>query len=237
MFKMFPPTFLVVPVAWLTVLVLAGLDAITPALSGLGITPKVTWAILVVQLIITLAIVTPFWRVIWRWCPKLNEWIFPDLNGEWDVIGHTNWNRIDALLKAAKGDAALIDMRTGSEDALPPLGKFQMRARISQSWLDIEMELWNPQGAGPIQESTTLVVEPIRGKRGRHALAYIFEQVNQTDVVSDDAKFRGAVWVTRDRDDPNALCGRMWSDRMWRRGMNTAADLRFTRSVAQEGGR
>src|SRR3546814_16864453 len=65
--------------------------------------------------------------------------------------------------------------------------------------------------------------------RSRHALAYIFEQVNQTDVVSDDAKFRGAVWVTRDRDDPNALCGRMWSDRMWRRGMNTAADLRFTR--------
>jgi hypothetical protein len=93
------------------------------------------------------------------------------------------------------------------------------------------MELWNPANTGPIKESKTLLVEPFRGKGGRHGLAYVFEQANETDVMSDDSKFRGAAWIERDRDDANVFCGRMWTDRMWRFGMNTAADLRFTRQA------
>jgi hypothetical protein len=82
-----------------------------------------------------------------------------------------------------------------------------------------------------------LLVEPFRGEDGRHGLAYIFEQENATDVVSDDAKFRGAVWLVRDRYDPNLLSGRMWSERVWRRGMNTAADLCFKRRKTNRKGK
>jgi hypothetical protein len=77
-----------------------------------------------VQLIVTLILITPAWRLLWRLFPKLNDWIYPDLNGEWDVQGETNWNRIDALLKAAKGDGPPLDMRLGDEATLPPLGNF-----------------------------------------------------------------------------------------------------------------
>lgn len=229
MFKIYPPTFFLVPVAWLTATILSALNVLTPFLTSLGLTPKTSWAIFVVQAVITVIFVTPLWRVAWRWFPKLNELIYPDLNGEWVVEGHTNWPRIDALLRSANGEAPPLDIRHADDAELPPLGPTIMRARITQSWLEISMTLWNPTGQGPIKESKTCVTEPFRGKEGRHGLSYIFEQENATKVVSDDRVFKGAAWLVRDRDDPDLLCGHMWSDRMWRRGMNTAAEIKFKR--------
>jgi hypothetical protein len=232
MFKMFPPTFFLVPVAWLTVLALSGINAATPVLDWIGITPKASWAVLLVQGILTLLFVTPAWRWVWRKCPALNRWVFPDLNGEWDITGETNWPRIDELLKAGNHQAPQIDMRDAPEDRLPALGKLQLRARIKQSWLNIKIEVWDPKGVGPIKDSETLTVEPFRGKEGRHGLVYVYEQENRSRVNSDDRVFLGAARVFVDRHDPEALCGQMWSDRMWRRGMNTAAEIRFTRPKA-----
>jgi hypothetical protein len=233
MFKIYSPRFLVAAVAWATVMVVLLLNGLKPLLSGAGLSVGFSLQVAIVQFIFTLFFVTPIWRVVWRRLPKLNDWIYPDLNGDWDVELKSNWPRIDALLKSANGEASAIDMRKGDEAALPPLTNLKMKARITQSWITMDMELWNPASAGPIRESKTLIVEPFRAKSGRHGLTYVFEQSNDTDVVSDDSKFRGAAWIERDRDDPNVLCGRMWSDRMWRRGMNTAAELRFTRQVVK----
>jgi hypothetical protein len=230
MFKLCPTKILVLIVAWLTLMVVLALNALQPVLVPIGLTVRLSLAVALVQFISTLVFVTPLWRIVWRWFPRLNEWVYPDLNGDWDVELKSNFPRIDALLKSAKGDAPLMDFRAGSEAELPPLGVYRMRARVRQSWAKIEMELWNPAGVGPIKNSRTLLVEPLRKSDGRHGLAYIFEQANETDVVSDDSMFRGAAWIERDRDDANRLYGRMWTDRMWRRGMNTAAELRFTRS-------
>lgn len=229
MFKMLPPTFFVVPVAWLTIAMISGLNAVTPWLSGIGLAPRTSWVVLLVQGLVTVFFVTPAWRTIWRLCPKLNRWFFPDLNGEWDVEVNSNWPRLDALLKAANGEQPNIDLRNAPEDELPPLGTTLLRARIKQSWVDIKVTLWNPAGAGPIKESETLSVQPFRGEHGRHGLIYVFEQENAAVVVSDERKFLGAARIILDRDDDNLLCGQMWSDRMWRRGMNTAAEILFRR--------
>ena len=232
MFKMFPQKFLIAAVAWLTILLFMAADGLRPFVAGLGVTLRTSMVVAGVQLLFTLLLLNPVWRFFWRKFPKLNEWLYPDLNGEWDVEVTSNWPRIEATLKAANGEAPTINMR-GPEEALPPLGTYRMRARITQSWLKMKMVMWNPAGQGPIKESKTLLVEPFRGEGGRHGLAYVFEQENETDQVTDERKFRGAAWVERERDDPNVLCGRMWSDRMWRRGMNTAANLRFTRRSAE----
>jgi len=231
MFKLCPTKLLVGIVAWLTIMVLLAVDASSPLLEGAGLTAGLSLKVLIVQFIFTIVFTTQLWRIVWRWMPKLNEWVYPDLNGDWDVELKSNFARIDALLKAAKGDGSPVDFRVGDDATLPPLGAFKMQARIKQSWSRFEMELWNPYGTGPIKNSKTLLIEPFRGEDGRHGLAYIFEQANETDVVSDDRQFRGAARIERDRDDANVLCGTMWTDRMWRRGMNTAAELRFTRQV------
>ena len=229
MIKMFHPRVLVIAVAWLTIMILAAINALKPLLSDWGLSSGPSAAVAVVQFIFMLLIVTPLWRCAWRYFPKLNDWVYPDLNGEWDVEVQSNWPRIDAMVRAANNEAPTINVRTGPEQALPPLGLFMMRARITQSWLKMKVVLWNPAGTSPIKESVTTLLEPFRGSEGRHGLGYIFEQENETDVISDDTHFHGAARIVRDRDNPNVLCGRMWSDRMWRRGMNTAANLKFTR--------
>jgi hypothetical protein len=229
MFKLCPTKFLVGVIAWLTLMVWLAINALKPLLNGVGVSVSLSLAVATVQFVVTLIVVTPLWRVLWWLLPKLNEWIYPDLNGDWDVELRSNWPRIDTLLKSASGELQPTNFRTGDEDVLPPLSTQNMRARIRQSWSSMDMELWSSDRVGPIKDSKTLVVEPFRGNNGKHGLAYIFEQANKTDVVSDDTKFHGAAWIELDRDDPNVLCGTMWSDRMWRRGMNTAADLRFRR--------
>ncbi|EEY3955962.1 TPA: hypothetical protein ACNEJJ_000556 [Escherichia coli] len=31
------------------------------------------------------------WRKLWQWFPKLNNLLFPDLNGTWDMVIHWEW--------------------------------------------------------------------------------------------------------------------------------------------------
>jgi hypothetical protein len=64
MFKMFPPNFFVVPLAWLTILILSGFNAVTPFLRGLGIDPALSWVVLGVQGVVTAIFVTPLWRAL-----------------------------------------------------------------------------------------------------------------------------------------------------------------------------
>jgi len=229
MFKVLDPKYFALAVAWAAVLILTGINAAKPFLQAYGIAPALSWTVFLVQGLVTILFVTRAWRWVWKRCPPLNRWVYPDLNGEWDVVGETNWDRIDAILKAANREIPRLNMRVADEHQLPPLGRTLMRARITQTWLKITMVLWNPTAQGPIKESRTLTVEPFRGEDGRHGLVYVFEQENSSPVVSDDRLFYGAARVVQDRDDPNVLCGRMWTDRMWRRGMNTAADIRLTR--------
>lgn len=229
MFKMLDPKIFALVVAWLTMLIVTGLDQAVPLLETLGVTARLSWPVFIVQAFVTIIFVTPAWRFFWWLVPPLSRWIYPDLNGHWDVELHTSWPRIDALLKAANHETPALDMRLCNETSLPPLGKIELRAHIRQSWLSMKIEVWDPKDSGPIKESQTLVVEPMRGTHGRHGLAYIFEQENATDSVSDDSKFTGAARLMQNRDEPHILSGRMWNDRMWRRGMNTAADVRFTK--------
>lgn len=230
MFKLLDPKFFAVAVAWVAVFLLTLLNSAAQLFGSIGLAPRMSWVILGVQALFTLVFVTPLWRILWRRVPLLRSW-YPDLNGEWDLEGQTNWSRIDATLKAANGETGPINMRLGDEATLPPLGATRMRARITQSWFRFDMTVWNPRGTGPIKESKTLSCEPFRAEDGRHGLTYVFEQENETVAPGDDSKFIGAAQVALDRDKL-ALCGRMWTDRSWRRGMNTAADIRLVRHGA-----
>lgn len=49
--------------------------------------------------LILLGIAIGGWRWIWMIIPKLNDWVFPDLNGRWAVEIHWNWG-------AKKGEKA-----------------------------------------------------------------------------------------------------------------------------------
>ncbi|KZL15841.1 hypothetical protein [Pseudovibrio sp. Ad26] len=46
---------------------------------------------LVFEVVLLLSIMKG-WRYIWKWFPILNHWIFPDLNGVWDVSLTWHWD-------------------------------------------------------------------------------------------------------------------------------------------------
>ncbi|HLO77907.1 MAG TPA: hypothetical protein VK196_15740 [Magnetospirillum sp.] len=89
--------------------------------------PPLGTAVLMVQAMVAAIFMTPLWRWFWRRFPLLNRLVFPDLNGEWDVVSTGNYPRIRRLLDAAVRRADPIDMEFAPEDELPELSPIHLR--------------------------------------------------------------------------------------------------------------
>lgn len=223
MYRIFGPKMWIVVTAYVAA-------AVASIFAILGYNPPLGTAVLMVQAIVAAAFMTQAWRLIWHWFPWLNRLVFPDLNGEWDVVSTGNYPRIRRLLDSAAGKAGPIDMEFGHEEVLPALTPVHLRATIKQSWLRIHIKIWDSNRKTPIEESNTICVQPIAaGEHSPPGLLYLYHQVNRTDGPADDRDFYGAarVWI---KDGHDEMSGNAWTDRKWRRGMNTAATITLTKS-------
>jgi len=174
-------------------------------------------------------LLNPIWRFFWKVIPPLRRW-FPDLNGSWDVKLESNWARHKQVIAAAKSEIPAIDIQTCPEEELAPLTPISLRAEIRQTWWSFEMRLTNPRTDSPLKRSDVIILEPFAGKGLRPpTVCYFYKQENATDNVSDDNEFFGAARLTYDADC-DRLEGVAWTARMWRRAMNTAAAISFTRA-------
>ncbi len=230
MYKVFSAKVLILAVSWLVM----GLYFIIPEVNRFldeftnykfrtAAIPSLAWVV------ISLVLWKPVWRFFWKLVPPLNKWIFPDLNGEWDVELFSNWPRQVQLLEAAMSEDKKINMRQCDESHLAELTPIQLRARIHQTWWEFEIQLYNPNNNTPIDRSYTISVEPFRGTEFQPpGICYIYKQQNQTDNVSDDNEFFGAARLTYNFSNKR-LTGVAWTARMWRRAMNTAGPITFTR--------
>lgn len=77
------------------------------------------------------------WRFFWCVFPKLNHWIFPDLNDVWDVEMASNWSIHRQITDAAAGRTASFDIEQCPEDDLAALQAVRLKAEISQTWFNI----------------------------------------------------------------------------------------------------
>lgn len=190
---------------------------------------KVTAIPAVAWILLNAILWNPVWRFLWKTFPALNDWVFPDLNGTWDVELCSNWPRQEQLLYAAASTENAIDMRHCGESELAKLTPITLRAEVTQTWWSFEMVMYNPAGDTPIDRSNTISVDPIR-KRGLlpPGICYFYKQTNATDNVSDDAEFYGAARLSYD-PKTDQLKGLTWTARMWRRAMNTAGTITFNR--------
>lgn len=67
-----------------------------------------------------LGIVYIGWRWLWKKMPFLNDFLFPDLNGEWDMTIHWHWNDQEGVAKATahiKQNLINMSMEVASEDS------------------------------------------------------------------------------------------------------------------------
>src|SRR6266404_332004 len=64
---------------------------------------------LIIDAIVLLLLVSPVWRYVWRKIPAMEKWVYPDLNGVYDVTIRTNWPIQTRMLAAAKGEGEPFD--------------------------------------------------------------------------------------------------------------------------------
>lgn len=176
------------------------------------------------------AISSFLWRPIWKLFPKLNEWVYPDLNGEWDVTLKSNWSRQRQLLDSAKGLTAKIDFEKCDDEELAGLLEVKLKAKITMTIFTFDMKLWNPADNSPIKESDIVSAMPFRvSEYKRSGIYYIFQQINKNQKLGDSKTFYGAAHVEYHKES-DTLEGLFWSERMWERAVNTAGKVEFKRS-------
>ncbi len=226
MYRILPKKLLVIVIGWLVVsMVMLGqsLGSLLQFEIKLTAIPALVW------FAINALLWNPVWRWLWKKFPKLNELIFPDLNGIWEVELCSNWPRQAQLLDAAASPDKVMDMRRFDESELAPLTPIKLEAEICQTWFGFEMLLYNPRGDTPIDRSDTISVDPFpRAGLRRPGICYFYKQVNATDNIADEAEFYGAARLEYDFKK-DQLTGLAWTARMWRQAMNTAGAITFTR--------
>ena len=105
------------------------------------------------------------WKYIWKIFPKLNDWLFPNINGTWKVEIHWNWIQKDGTKKEGIKEGEVV---------------------IKQNFLTLSMELFTDES-----ESETLVIQPKKNPTsGRLELYYIYRN---TPIDKGDNKLQSHI--------------------------------------------
>jgi len=90
------------------------------------------------------------WKFIWKKIPQLNDWLFPDINGTWQVEIHWTWKQEDGSIETGIKKGKVV---------------------IKQNFLTLSMELFTDES-----ESETLVIQPKKNPdSGRLQFYYIYK--------------------------------------------------------------
>ncbi|MFY9089503.1 hypothetical protein [Arcobacter aquimarinus] len=126
------------------------------------------------------------WKWIWKVIPKLNDLIFPNLNGEWDVKINWCWKK---------------DNETKE-------GTVNGKVYIKQTFLTLSMELITEES-----ESETLAIHPKRqSESGRLVLYYTYLNTPKNTLV-DSKPHRGTAILKLDFATNDKLEGNYFTDR------------------------
>lgn len=123
------------------------------------------------------------WRWIWRFIPKLNDWVFPDLNGEWDVELKWVWGGKSGAL-------------TGE-------------AEIKQSLLTFSMELKTDRSAS----ETLLAKPKRNAESGRPLIYYIYRNTPKMTTATSEQPHDGAAVLNVGLEGAGVLSGNYFTNR------------------------
>jgi hypothetical protein len=160
------------------------------------------------------------WRPVWRWFPRLERTVYPDLNGCWRGQIYSNWPVIRAKADAAEGKSGPINPDTVDYATAIREKPVMVTVRIRADWFRMSMRLDSADG---YSESETRVVAPLRGLHGNaHRLAYLYENRTRNPRPTDASCHEGAAYLSIVPGQPKRLQGVYWTNRVWQRGLNTA---------------
>ena len=141
---------------------------------------------------------TPIWRLFWWAIPQLNRWLYPDLNGDWEGVNHSNWTTIERTIEAATSTAKSKTFDPRTNVAPEPL-EVPAAVRIRASWFHISMYRKSKDG---YSESDTISVEPIAAAKGHGPkLAYVYDNSSPQPKVTDSERHYGAALLSIEQDE------------------------------------
>ncbi|QBQ56008.1 hypothetical protein [Nitrosococcus wardiae] len=150
---------------------LSGLDSISVAFRGA----------FVLELLI-LSFFVFGWRRLWSRYPILNEWVYPDLNGDWSVSIH--WNR---------------ENKQGTKTAI---------AHIKQDFFRLSMELISDES----ESETLMVKPKKDPESAKPLIYYIYRNESAQGVANPRPPHKGAAILKLDHNDQNLLKGNYFTD-------------------------
>ena len=123
------------------------------------------------------------WRSLWRCMPALNDLLFPDWNGTWDVEIHWQWG--------------------------PKNGTVKAEAEIRQSLLKLSINLQSDRS----DSETLSVVPKKHPESARPHLHYLYEATPTAGYEDDNPSHIGAAILRPDLSNNNVLRGNYFTDR------------------------
>lgn len=123
------------------------------------------------------------WRSVWHYIPKLNDWVFPDLNGKWTVQIQWNW-----------------DDKSGEKTAI---------AFIRHSLLKVSIELSSDES----ESETLMVVPHKDAQSSRPGLYYIYRNVSNAGAAKKQDPHIGAAILKISQESNDVLRGNYFTDR------------------------
>ncbi|WP_244516230.1 hypothetical protein [Halomonas daqiaonensis] len=133
--------------------------------------------------LVLLGIAIGGWRAVWQWIPKLNDWVFPDLNGKWTVDIYWNWGN-----------------KSGEKIAT---------AFIKQSLLKLSIELSSDES----ESETLMVTPHKDAQSSRPGLYYIYRNVSTAGAVKKQDPHIGAAILKVSQESNDVLRGNYFTDR------------------------
>lgn len=170
---------------------------------------------------------TPLWRLIWL-LPPIREKL-PILDGVWTGVQHSNWPLIEAMKVGSKAAKKGLDVDDGA--ALPALLATAVLVEIRSTFFSIRMDLVSSVTKYQTSELKAAVLTPATEKaRGR--LTYVFQGRVLQPVGSDTDRFDGAadLEIHHGQNGALSMTGFVWTNRLWRRGLNTAGSIELKRT-------
>jgi hypothetical protein len=156
------------------------LDADTSFMDGIKVSVK---GATVLNLVL-MGIVYFGWRWLWKKIPFLNSFMFPDLNGEWDMTIHWSWEGKRGIAKAT--------------------------AHIKQDLLKLSMEV----ASGDSDSITLLAKPKKDPESGRAILYYIYKNTPKFKDGNESLPYDGTAILKIDHKSFDVLEGNYYTDRL-----------------------
>lgn len=173
---------------------------------------------------------TPIWRYIWKWFPKLNLWIFPDINGKWSGETRSNWSIIKKMLDCSKQQENVYNPQSSEIEEHPELTTSPMVIVIKMNWFKIDMVM---QTDSDYSKSTTWGMKLLRPDPTGpdYRLLYTYHNITTNPKTTDTHTHHGTGLLNIELLGCNStkLSGNYWTDRQWNVGFNTAGNINLER--------